>query len=173
MQTEQSTNKDGESLIDLEQAVDIAREQASEAAEAFRKGEFTQGEMTDNEATRDDRLIALLTYISPIFIPFIMSIIILFSESGKKRPFQRYHAMQSLGLTAVFAILGISTGIGLALIQIIPIIGQLILIVSICLAPIFMIMAVMALVYYGYQAYRGKRFAIPGLTSFLQDQGWL
>jgi hypothetical protein len=34
-------------------------------------------------------------------------------------------------------------------------------------------MAWFALVYYGYQAYQGKRFAIPGLTSFLRDQGWV
>ena len=31
----------------------------------------------------------------------------------------------------------------------------------------------LALAYYGYQAYQGKRFAIPGLTSFLQDQNWI
>ena len=29
------------------------------------------------------------------------------------------------------------------------------------------------MLYYGYQAYKGRRFAIPGLTSFLTDQGWL
>ena len=35
------------------------------------------------------------------------------------------------------------------------------------------IMVWMALGFYGIQAYQGKRFAIPGLTSFLTDQGWL
>jgi hypothetical protein len=24
----------------------------------------------------------------------------------------------------------------------------------------------------GFQAYKGRRFAIPGLTSFLRDQNW-
>jgi uncharacterized membrane protein len=42
-----------------------------------------------------------------------------------------------------------------------------------CLSPIAYFMAVIALLYYGYQAYQGKRFAIPGLTGFLRDQGWI
>ena len=171
MPTEEISYNEGvtEKFTAVEQAVDVAREQANEAADAFRKGEFTQDTIMDNNATQDDRLIALLAYI----IPFIMSVIILLSESGKKRPFQRYHAVQSLGLITVFSVLGISVTIGVALVQIIPVIGMLVALLVICLSPIAIAMALTALAYYGYQAYQGKRFAIPGLTSFLQDQGWL
>ena len=54
-----------------------------------------------------------------------------------------------------------------------PVIGWLIVSVVFCLTLLLVLMAFLALVYYGYQAYQGKRFAIPGLTSFLQDQNWI
>ena len=37
----------------------------------------------------DDRLIALLCYISQILIPVVMPVIVLLSESSKRRSFQR------------------------------------------------------------------------------------
>jgi uncharacterized membrane protein len=95
------------------------------------------------------------------------------SESSKKRPFQRYHAAQSLGLVIVFALLGVSVAIATSILQVIPLIGALVGFIVLCLSPIAYLMAVVALIYYGIQAYQGKRFAIPGLTSFMQDQGWL
>ncbi len=55
----------------------------------------------------------------------------------------------------------------------VPVIGWLIVSVVFCLTLLLVLMAFLALVYYGYQAYQGKRFAIPGLTSFLQDQNWI
>jgi len=171
MPTEESKYNEGiaDKLTAVEQAVDMAREQASEAADAFRKGEFTQDTIIDGNATRDDKLIALLAYI----IPFVMSFIVLLSESGKKRPFQRYHAVQSLGLITFFGILGLSVAIGTAFSQIIPGLGFLVFLMVICLAPIAFTMVLITLAYYGYQAHQGKRFAIPGLTNFLQDQGWM
>ena len=68
----------------------------SEAADAFRRGEIMQNSEIDVLADSDDRLIALLSYATQIVIPVIMPIIVLLSESSKKRPFQRYHAVQSL-----------------------------------------------------------------------------
>jgi uncharacterized membrane protein len=154
-------------------AVDTAREQAGEAADALRRGEFMREAAVDPEASSDDRLIALLSYITQILIPAVMPIIVLLSASSKQRPFQRYHAVQSLALTIVFVGLGIALVIGTGILQIVPVIGWLVGLAMVCLAPIGYLMAVVALLYYGYQAYQGKRFAIPGLTSFLRDQGWL
>lgn len=150
-----------------------AREQAGVAAEALRRGEFMHDATVDTEANSDDKLIALLSYVTQILIPLIMPIIVLLSESSKKRPFQRYHAVQSLALVLVFIAIAAAATIGTGIIQIVPLIGWLVALLMLCLMPIAWFMAVIALLYYGYQAFQGKRFAIPGLTSWLRDQGWL
>ena len=152
---------------------DAAREKAGVAAEALRRGEFIRSESLDPDADDDDKLIALLSYVTQIFLPLVMPAIILLSASSEKRPFQRYHAAQSLGLAIVaLLILGV-TSIGGALFWVIPFIGWLMGFLLWCLTPIVWGMAVVAALYYGFQAYQGKRFAIPGLSSFMQDQGWL
>jgi len=156
-----------------ERAAQMAREQAGQAADALRRGEFMRDATVDPEASRDDKLIALLSYITQIIIPLILPVIVLLSESSKKRPFQRYHAVQSLALSLLFFALGAAIGIGTAIIQVVPLVGALVGLLVLCLSPILWFMAVIALLYYGYQAYQGKRFAIPGLTSILRDQGWL
>jgi uncharacterized membrane protein len=150
-----------------------AREQASAAADALRRGEFMHDTTIDAEASQDDKLIALLSYITQIVIPLIMPVIVLLSESSKKRPFQRYHAVQSLALMLLFIAIAAAATIGTGIIQIIPLIGQLVGLLMLCLMPIGWFMAVIALLYYGYQAFQGKRFAIPGLTGMLRDQGWI
>jgi uncharacterized membrane protein len=157
----------------VERMTDAAREQANEAAEAWRRGEFMHEAMVDAGATPDDRLIALLSYASQVLIPLIMPIIVLISESSKHRPFQRYHAVQSLALAVVFAVVGFGLGIGSTILWWVPIIGWVVGLLTACLIPIVWAMGVIAMLYYGYQSYQGKRFAIPGLTSFLRDQGWL
>ena len=86
----------------IEQMAETARATASQAAESFRRGEFLNNAMADPEANADDRLIALLAYATQIVIPLVMPVIVLLSESSKLRPFQRYHAVQSLALTCVF-----------------------------------------------------------------------
>jgi uncharacterized membrane protein len=157
----------------MQRTTQAAREQAGAAADAFRRGEFMQDAAVDGAANSDDRLIALLSYVTQVFIPVIMPIIVLLSESSKQRPFQRYHAVQSLALTLLFVLIAVAAGIGAMIIQIIPVVGQLVALLLFCLSPIAYLMAVIAMFYYGYQAYQGKRFAIPGLTTFLRDQGWL
>jgi uncharacterized membrane protein len=157
----------------IEQMAETARVNATEAADSFRRGEFLNNAITDPDANADDRLIALLSYITQIVIPLVMPVIVLLSESSKLRPFQRYHAVQSLALTCLFIAVSVAVGIGTAILQVIPVVGLLVGFLVLCLSPIAYFMAVIALLYYGYQAYQGKRFAIPGLTAFLRDQGWI
>lgn len=163
----------GSERTPIEQMAETARATATQAAESFRRGEFLNNATSDPEANADDRLIALLAYATQIVIPLIMPVIVLLSESSKLRPFQRYHAVQSLALTCVFIALSVLVGIGTAILQVIPLVGLLIGLVVLCMTPIAYFMYVIALLYYGYQAYQGKRFAIPGLTAFLRDQGWI
>lgn len=157
----------------MSRMAESAREQAGVAADALRRGEFMHDATIDAEASQDDKLIALLSYVTQIIIPLIMPIIVLLSESSKKRPFQRYHAIQSLALMLLFIAIAAAATIGTGIIQIIPVIGWLVGLLMICLMPIGWFMALIALLYYGYQAFQGKRFAIPGLTSMLRDQGWI
>lgn len=157
----------------MQRTSQAAREQAGAAADAFRRGEFMQDSALDGSANNDDRLIALLSYVTQVFIPLVMPIIVLLSESSKQRPFQRYHAVQSLALTLLFVLVAIAATLGGLIIQIIPLVGQLVSLLLFCLSPIAYLMAVISMFYYGYQAYQGKRFAVPGLTTFLRDQGWM
>ncbi len=159
-----------------ERVVSTAKEQASEAAEALRKGEFMRDPYVDENASSDDRLIAMLSYASQIFLPLVMPIIVLVSESSKRRPFQRYHAVQSLALVILMMTVGLGSFVGLAILSAVPIIGavfSLFWLLLCCLTPLMFILAVVTLGFYGYQSYQGKRFSIPGLTSFLMDQGWI
>ena len=156
-----------------EQFADSARTQAGAAAGALRRGEFMHDSAVDPSADHDDRLIALLCYVTQVLIPLIMPVIVLLSASSKKRPFQRFHAVQSLALSLTFILFGLLMGIGSTIMALVPVIGWLVVSVVFCLSPLLALMGFLALAYYGYQAYQGKRFAIPGLTSFLQDQNWI
>jgi uncharacterized membrane protein len=157
-----------------EQFADSARTQAGEAADALRRGEFMHSAAIDIEADGDDRLIALLCYVTQVLIPLVMPAIVLLSASSKKRPFQRFHAIQSLALSITFIVFVLLMLVSLTIVAAVPLIGWLVsgLVVA-CLMPLLFLMGFMALAYYGYQAYQGKRFSIPGLTSFLQDQNWI
>ncbi len=154
----------------FDQFTNTLSEQTSKVAEAFARGDFIENPVVDPVADRDDRLVAALCY----FVPGLMSLLVIFSDGGeKKRPFQRYHAVQSLGLTTTLVLGSIVYSIVSSIAWAVPILGWAVGAVLFCLAPILFMMGVVAYLYYGYQAYLGKRFAIPGLTGYLRDQGWL
>ena len=157
----------------VERMASEAYAHTSEAADALRRGELMQDSNVDPLADGDDRLIALLSYATQILIPVIMPAIVLLSESSKKRPFQRYHAVQSLAFTIGFWGLFVLAGIGTTVVQIVPLIGLLIGLMMACIMPLVWFAQALLLIYYGFQAYKGRRFAIPGLTSFLRDQNWI
>lgn len=158
----------------LDQIADLAKTQATDATEAFRQGRLMEDAERDETATSEDKLIALLCYWSQIVMPFVMPVIVLLSESGKRRAFQRHHAVQSLGLTG--AVIGLfllgSMGI-IALNIILPPIGFLVGILALCLSPIAYFMVLTAYLFYGWQSNKGKLFSIPVLSQFLRQNGWL
>ncbi len=169
-------DESGDNETAAERVVGVAKEQATEAADALRRGQFISDPVIDEQASPDDRLIAMLSYASQIVLPVVMPVIVLISESSKRHPFQRYHAVQSLALMILLLGTGAVALTGTAILSALPIIGALFGMMGgllCCLTPLALVMVVMALAFYGYQAYQGKRFAIPGLTSFLSDQGWL
>jgi uncharacterized membrane protein len=104
------------------------------------------------EINENDKLMAALCY--PIV--GVMSIIILLTESMKSRPFQKYHAVQSLVLWAViFVVLLIISCLTLGFGFFLYFIAWL---VSLWLA---------------YRAYKGEYFEVPLITNFIKKQGWV
>jgi uncharacterized membrane protein len=116
------------------------------------------GDVTDN-----DKLMALLAYIFAVIVP----VIILLAEDMKDRPFQRYHAIQSLGLSAVSLVYEIVACVVFTLLTAVT--GG---ILGICLWFLFLLPVVPAIIY-AIQAYQGKWLEIPVLTDFMKQQGWL
>ncbi len=98
----------------------------------------------------NDNLLAALTYPIPI-----VGIIILISDSMKNNPFLRLHAVQSIALGVVLAVVSIVIGL-------LPVIG--------CLTPILWLGVT---IYYAIQAYNAKDFTIPVITDFCRNQKWV
>ena len=129
---------------------------------------LTEDQEYDANASNDDRLMAALAYGSQILIPLLFPAIILLSEASKKRPFQRFHAIQALALGIVISalelVLAVLSGIAAS---------TFILLLCLCLIIPAMIVLWLLPLYYAILAYNGKRFRIPGLTQFLEDQKWV
>lgn len=148
---------------------DVAGKQMNEAADALRRGELMRDAVVDPAADADDKLVAMLCYVVPVLLPAI----VLLSESSKKRPFQRYHAVQSLGLAAFLTVLSMAVALASSILMAIPVVNFLAGIAMFCLTPIAFLAMTIAFFYYGYQAYQGRRFTVPAVTSFLVNQGWI
>jgi uncharacterized membrane protein len=119
---------------------------------------------TSGGISDQDKLMAALAYIIGLIVPLI----ILLTDS-KNRAYQRYHAIQSLGLSAAIFVASIVLCIVSLVIQIIPVLGQVIG----CLMTFIYIIPLALMVYYAYKAYKGEYFVIPFVTDFMKQQKWL
>lgn len=102
-----------------------------------------------NDINDQDKLMSALAY--PIGL---VAIIILLVEDMKKRPFQKYHAVQALAVNVVIVVLSIVLGW------------------TVILACVPLLLWLVTL-YWAFKAYQGEYFEIPGLTNFLKGQGWI
>ncbi|HSN77700.1 MAG TPA: DUF4870 domain-containing protein [Anaerolineae bacterium] len=129
---------------------------------------LTESREFDPDATNDDRIMAALAYASQLIFPlgFVLPIILLISETSKKRPFQRYHAVQSLAVGTIIWILALIYAMSWVTV------GWIMLLCLCLLLPVGIALWLLPL-YYAMLAYNGKRFRIRGLTQFLEDQRWL
>ena len=129
---------------------------------------LTESQEFDPEATDDDRTMAALTYASHLIFPLglVLPIIVLISEASKKRPFQRYHAVQALALSAILSTVSFIYAMSWITV------GWIAILCLCLVAPLFIALWLLPL-YYAMLAYNGKRFRIRGLTQFLEDQRWL
>lgn len=127
---------------------------------------MTEQSFTPNndEITDNDKMMALLSYVIAVVVP----IIILYSETGKTRAFQRYHAINSLvvsGVTLLFGLL-IVCPIAVGLSFITAGLG------SCCTAPFALVPYALG-IYYGIKAYQGEYVDIPFVTTFAKGRGWI
>jgi uncharacterized membrane protein len=102
-----------------------------------------------NDINDQDKLMSLLAWIIPI-----VAVVILVMEDMRNRPFQKYHAVNSLAFSLIVFVLGsiisaITCGIG---------------------GILFVVWFVA--IYWGIKAYQGEWVEVPGLTKFLKGQGW-
>jgi uncharacterized membrane protein len=97
----------------------------------------------------NEKLLSALTYPIPI-----VGIVILVSDTMKTNPVMRKHAVQSIALGVVLAVISIILGL-------IPVVG--------CLVPILWLAVT---IYYAVQAYNEKEFVIPFITDFCKNQNW-
>jgi uncharacterized membrane protein len=106
---------------------------------------------TSPDITSDDKLWSALGYPIPL-----ISIIVLFMEEKKNRPFIKFHAVQSLVFNIalyilIFILSAVTLGFG-----------------AIC-APLLWL----ATLWPAFEAYNGKYLEIPVITNFIKNQGWV
>ncbi len=119
--------------------------------------------MTGNDINDNDKLMALLAYIISVLVP----IVILISESMKVRQYQKYHAINSLGLSVAQAVILIVWCICISIATAVTagLAG--------CLSPLILVIYIPN-IYYAYLAYaKPSYFEIPVVTQFMRQQGWL
>lgn len=99
--------------------------------------------MTDmQDVTSDDKLWAALGYAIPI-----IAIVALLMEDKKSRPFIKFHAIQSIVVSVVIAVIATVT------------FG--------CGTIVYLVMF-----WWAYQAYQGIDVNIPVISDFIRKQGW-
>jgi len=123
------------------------------------------------EVTSNDRLFAGLAYIINLIVPLL----ILLMEENKKRAFQRYHAIQALGLLVACFAYAIVLGMAQCVLGIILSALRSGFLTSTlgCLFSLLGFVPLAVSLYYAYQAYTGKMFEIPVVTQFMRQQKWL
>jgi uncharacterized membrane protein len=104
-----------------------------------------------SDITSDDKLWAALGY--PIFL---IALIMLLMEDKKKRPFIKFHAVQSLAINIVIWVVAIiltviTVGFG-----------------GICVPILWLL-----LIWPAVLAYQGKYFDIPVIGKFIRGQHWV
>ena len=103
-----------------------------------------------NDITDQDKLMAALAW---IFWP--VAVVILLVDSMKIRPFQKYHAVNSLAFSVAFFIF-------------ITVISTVTFGVGVCLVVLGFVVF-----YWAFLAYKGEWVEVPWLTDFIKGQGWV
>lgn len=117
--------------------------------------------VTDNE-----KLLSGLSYLSQPFLPGILPIVLLLTDETKRSAFVKHHAVHSLALIIAAVIFEIGAAV-------IWIVGSAISGGLCCVLWTIFLLPLVPLVYYGIEAFQGKRVDIPYLTKLLKDNSWV
>lgn len=110
------------------------------------------------EITENDKLMAAISYPIPL-----LAIVILLVEDMKSRPFQKFHAVQSLAANiALWVIIVISACI----------LGLATFFIGFCGGFLPLLLWFITF-YWAYLSYQGQYFDIPVVTDFIKNQGWV
>jgi uncharacterized membrane protein len=116
--------------------------------------------------TENERLLGGLCYASQILIPLLFPVIVLLTQEGKRSNYVRYHAMHSLALLAVAIVYDLIALFAFLLVTVIM--GCLA-----CVAWVLFVPPLIALAYYGWQAFAGRAPVIPWVSDVLQKNNLL
>ena len=120
--------------------------------------------ISPSDINDNDKLMAALSY----FLSPIVPVIVLLVDTMKVRPYQKYHALQSLGLFVAALLYSV-----IACIVFTACTAVTMGILGICLWVLFLLPAI-PFIYYTIIAYtRAQYFEIPFITKFMVQQGWL
>ncbi len=103
-----------------------------------------------NDVNDQDKLMAALAWIIPI-----LAIVMLFVEDMKNRPFQKYHAVNSLAFSIVFFV-------------VVTILSAVTFGFGSCLFVLWFVV-----IYWAIKAYQGEWVVVPVITDFVKKQGWV
>ena len=103
-----------------------------------------------NDISDNDKLMSALAWIIPI-----LAIVILLVEDMRNRPFQKYHAVNSLAFSIVFFV-------------VISILSVVTFGFGSCLFILWFVV-----IYWAVKAYQGEWVIIPFVTDFCKNQGWI
>lgn len=119
------------------------------------------------DASDNDKLMAALAYATQIIVPVIVPAVMLLADESKERPFQKFHAIQSLGFLVAGVIYEVLAAIVYVLLSVVTA-GCLA-----CVLWVIFLAPVVPALYYAWQAYKGLYFKIPFLTEFMVNSKWL
>jgi uncharacterized membrane protein len=137
-------------------------EAAPEIPAAPPSGAWQAKDVTDN-----DKLMAGLAYATQVIVPIVVPAVMLLAEESKKRPFQKFHAIQSLGFLVAAVVYEVLAAIVFTVLTIVSAgcLG--------CILWLLFLVPVVPALYYAWQAYKGLYFKIPFLTDFMVNSKWL
>jgi uncharacterized membrane protein len=117
-----------------------------------------------SDVTDNDKLMAALSY----FLTPIVPIIVLIVESMKVRAYQKYHAVQGLGLFVVELVFWVLACCLFSIIAVTPLAPLT------CVLWLLFFLPIIPNIYYAIVAYtKPAYFEIPAVTQFMKKQGWL
>lgn len=119
------------------------------------------------DASDNDKLMSALAYATQVIVPILVPAVMLLADESKKRPFQKFHAIQSLGFLVAAVIYEVLAAIVFTILTAITA-GCLA-----CVLWVLFLVPVVPALYYAWQAYKGLYFKIPFLTEFMVNSKWL